>query len=403
MLDWIVRQALVAIVGVGQMLAPQTIPAASPDESQIKVEASLGPGSVYSTGNISTVLTDTATTNSQLFVPARGAIIDISLRLRIAHPRLADLDIQLISPDGTPLKVLYRVGGASADFGAGNASCTGSLTTFDDDATTSILGGASPYLGVYRPDGRLSSFHGRGANGIWTLRITDHSSTQVGTLYCWELVMRHTLISGDLYGNGRSDLCYWPPASSNIFCRQVELGGTLTYSLGVPLNPGAILAPADVDGDGMVDPVWFTPSIGEWRGFGLSPVMWGGAGDVPVPGDYNADGIDDLAVWRPSTGTWYVRNQFSWAWGGAGDIPVPADYNGDGTTDMAVWRPRSWRVVRLWRHECHVGWCGRHSGPRGLRRRWPYGLWDLETGHGRMVHLHGRGDSDACPLVGRQW
>jgi subtilisin-like proprotein convertase family protein len=339
MIDWIVRPALVATVGLGQMLAPQTIPAPSSDQvpARVRVEAPVGPSSTYSTGTLATALTDNGTTDSTLFVSDYGVVTDISVRLRIDHQRTADLDIQLITPDGTPVRLARRVGKSASDFGASTANCSGLMTTFDDAASSSVLAGVSPFLGDYRPDGRLSGLHGRGARGTWTLRIADVTATQIGTLYCWQLVMRRQTVAGDWFGNGRSDLVYWRPGML-VVGRQIESANTSSISGGSAATD--IFTPADFDGDGLIGAAWFTPSTGLWSGFGEN-VTWGGAGDVPVPGDYNADGADDLAVWRPSTGTWYVRNQFSWAWGGAGDIPVPGDYNGDGTTDMAVWRPSS--------------------------------------------------------------
>ena len=339
MTNLIVRPAIVAMVGfgLGQIFTPQ-IPAPSSDPAplQIRVEAPVGPTSTYSSGAIAAALADNDTTDATLFVTDHGAITDLNIRLRINHPRLSDLDIQLIAPDGTAVKLARRVGMSGADLGAGGANCSGSMTTFDDEATSTVLAGVAPFLGAYRPDGHLSNVQGRAAHGTWTLRINDMTTAQTGTLYCWQLVMGRTTVTGDWFGNGRSDLVYWRPGAF-VFGRQLELSATsLTGTSETAATD--IFVPADYGGDGNIDTVWFRPSTGVWSSGGAG-VIWGGAGDVPVPGDYNADGTDDLAVWRPSTGTWYIRDQFSWTWGGAGDIPVPADYNGDRTTDMAVWRP----------------------------------------------------------------
>jgi subtilisin-like proprotein convertase family protein len=410
-MEWIVRPALVATIGLGQILAPQIVPAPSPEQipDRIRVEAPVGPGSVYSTGDIVTPLSDNTTTDSTLFVTGRGAITEISVRLRIAHPRPADLDIQLIAPDGTAVKLANNVGGMSADFGAGSANCSGLMTTLADDGTSSVLMGTGPFLGVYRPDARLSTLHGRGAQGSWTLRVADEVATQSGTLYCWQLVMRRTVISGDLYGNGRSDPAYWRPTTSSVVARQLESSNTNSFIYAPGTSATDIYAPADFNGDGAPDPAWFVPSTGEWKGFGglFPPIVWGGAGDVPVPGDYNADGTDDVAIWRPSTGTWFVRNQFSWAWGGAGDIPVPADYNGDGTTDMAVWRPSTgaWYVYG----GASVTWGGAGDIPVPADydgdARTDFGIWRPATGEwfiltaaGTVMPVHTWGGNGDIPV-----
>jgi subtilisin-like proprotein convertase family protein len=383
MMDWIVRPAMVAMVGfgLGQIFAPQTIPAPSPDQASthIRVEASVGPASVYSTGALTTALTDDATTDSTLFVADYGTITDIDVRLRINHPDLVDLDIHLIAPDGTAVKLAPRVGKSGADFGAAGANCSGLMTTFDDDAAGTALAGTAPFLGAYRPDGRLSNYQGRGVHGTWTLRIRDVTPTETGTLYCWQLVVRRKTVSGDWFGNGRSDLVYWRPGAF-VVGRQLELEAQSTNGASSTAATD-IFVPADFDGNGVVDLAWFRPSTGEWNGVGPT-VTWGGASDVPVPGDYNADGIDDRAVWRPSTGTWYVRNQFSWAWGTAGDIPVPGDYNGDGTTDMAVWRPSTgtWYVYNI----TSVTWGGSGDIPVPADYdgdgRTDFGIWRPATG-----------------------
>ena len=411
MIDWILRPALVATVGLGQIFAPQTLPASSPDQrpKHVRVEDSVEPGSVYSTGDIAIALPNVATTDSTLAVPGFGAVIDISVRLRISHTRVGDLNIQLVAPDRTVVKLANNIGGEDDDFGAGNAGCSGLLTTFDDDATTSGLGGRAPYLGVYRPDGPLSALYGRSAGGLWTLRITDDFFVNTGTLYCWQLIVRRRAVVGDMYGNGRSDLGYWRPTGPNVVARQVESTNTFTLTSTGIVNTTDLLVMADYNGDGRPAPAWFTPSTGEWKGFdGLSPpVIWGGAGDVPVPGDYDANGTEDLAVWRPSTGTWYVRGQFSWAWGGAGDVPVPGDYNGDGTTDMAVWRPSTgaWYVYG----GTSVTWGGAGDIPVPADYdgdgRTDFGIWRPFTGEwfvltaaGTVMPIHTWGGNGDIPV-----
>src|SRR5262249_46350269 len=66
---------------------------------------------------------------------------------------------------------------------------------------------------------------------------------------------------------------------------------------------------------------------------------------VAAPADYDGDGVVDLAA-KDSTGLWcinYASNGFAWGWdecfGGYGDstaVPVPADYDGDGKADLSV-------------------------------------------------------------------
>jgi subtilisin-like proprotein convertase family protein len=350
---WLLRPTIVLfVVGTSSTLIAQDVQVfqtLNPTETQ-SLEA-MAPAAVHSSGNLALPVLDPGTTTSTLSVPALGTVVDVNLRVRLDHPRVNDLDIHLISPDGTTVEIATDVGQFGVDFGSGAASCAGVFAQFDDEGTSSVLMSAAPFIGVNRPEGSLAAFKGRAAGGTWTLRITDDSATSAGTLFCWELVLRRTNTAGDFTGTARSELAVVRAAGTSWFTREVciEFISSTTYVPSGWLSTD-IPVMGDYNGNGADEPAVFRPSTGEWRTFSsMTVVPWGTNGDVPVPGDYNADGVTDIAVWRPADGVWHVRNQFSTPWGGAGDIPVPGDYNGDGATDLAVWRPSTgfWYVASV--------------------------------------------------------
>ncbi len=98
------------------------------------------------------------------------------------------LVFQLTSPDGTAVLLSQFEGGLGANYGA---ACSPSLeTTFDDDATNSILGGTAPLIGSFQPEQPLGSLlpaYGTNLNGVWQLSVVDEFPGDTATLECWSL------------------------------------------------------------------------------------------------------------------------------------------------------------------------------------------------------------------------
>ncbi len=117
------------------------------------------------------------------------AIQDITVQLNIAFTHDASLSAVLIAPDGTQVPLFSGVGGAT---GANFVN-----TTFDDAAETAITAGTAPFTGTYRPTGMLSTLDGKTVDiqnaigqwvpGVWTLEITNSSTTITGMLENWSL------------------------------------------------------------------------------------------------------------------------------------------------------------------------------------------------------------------------
>jgi uncharacterized repeat protein (TIGR01451 family) len=120
-----------------------------------------------------------------------GALGKVTVALYLTHTFDSDLTLELISPDGTTNILASHVGSSSDNFGSG-CSPDGFRTTFDDDAATSIVGGAPPFVGAFRPQFPLSVFnakYGTNVNGTWQLRVIDSVGGDFGILQCWSLYL----------------------------------------------------------------------------------------------------------------------------------------------------------------------------------------------------------------------
>ena len=137
-----------------------------------------------------------------------GPLEKVVVVLRITHPRDADLNIALISPDGVTVPLASALGGAGANYGT-NCAPDSARTMFDDNAPAAITTVAAPFVGVFRPQGSLSAFNYGSANGTWTLHVADTVAGNFGTLQCWSLLLYPVACAG---GGGFCGTC---PAAIN--------------------------------------------------------------------------------------------------------------------------------------------------------------------------------------------
>jgi YD repeat-containing protein len=157
----------------------------------------------------------------------------------------------------------------------------------------------------------------------------------------------------DFDGDHKTDFSRWQPSTLEWRLKNSSGGSVGNITIG---SSGAVIAPADFDGDGKTDRVTFNAGAWSAKQSSTGSVVsysWGTTGDKPVPADYDGNGTDDLAIFRPSTNTWwiYFLNSATYttaSLGSSGDIPVQADYDGDGKTDVAVFRPSNgnWYVIK---------------------------------------------------------
>ena len=112
--------------------------------------------------------------------------------VRITHPYDEDVVLTLVPPTGGVVPLAVGDGGSGDNFGSGPTSCGGTLTTFDDAASTPISTGAVPFAGAFKPEQPLSLFNGGTARGVWTLTASDNVVNDVGTLHAALLTVTYS-------------------------------------------------------------------------------------------------------------------------------------------------------------------------------------------------------------------
>lgn len=121
-------------------------------------------------------------------------IIDIDVKVNIAHTYDEDLTLILIHPDGREVILIQNQGGSDNNFDA---------TVFDAEASTPIQSGSPPFSGAFRPLGDLSVFYNSSAQGNWRFKVIDNATQDTGVIENVELIV---CLSGQLQPNDDNDL-----------------------------------------------------------------------------------------------------------------------------------------------------------------------------------------------------
>lgn len=127
--------------------------------------------------NTSVPINNIALSTSTINVPNDVIISKVNVSVNITHSWIQDLDITLISPNGTSILLFSN-------------NCTdekGLDVTFDDDASSSIICGATIVSGTYTPTSALSGFIGEDSLGNWDLKVYDGYNGDTGTINSWSL------------------------------------------------------------------------------------------------------------------------------------------------------------------------------------------------------------------------
>jgi subtilisin-like proprotein convertase family protein len=133
----------------------------------------------YPSSDTPMAIPDPGTANSIINVADSFTLTDVNVGpLVITHTWDEDLDVYLISPQGTPVELFTDVGGSDENF---------TNTTLDDECAMPITDGTAPFTGCYSPEGSLSDFDGESSSGVWTLEVQDDYGWDEGTLQSWQL------------------------------------------------------------------------------------------------------------------------------------------------------------------------------------------------------------------------
>jgi subtilisin-like proprotein convertase family protein len=104
-----------------------------------------------------------------------------NVEINLTHTWDSDLEITLISPEGTSLDLSSDNGGSGDNY---------TNTVFQDGAP-SITSGSAPFTGTFEAEGGTfaSTFAGEEVNGNWTLSICDDAGGDVGELLDFSLTL----------------------------------------------------------------------------------------------------------------------------------------------------------------------------------------------------------------------
>ncbi|HEY4309282.1 MAG TPA: proprotein convertase P-domain-containing protein [Pirellulales bacterium] len=260
--------------------------------------------SVYTVNSNSTPQTvaDMATTLSTAVATGlAGAITDINVSLTLHHTNDSDLNVTLISPDGTYVPLINHSGGSGANF---------INTTLDDQAIKAIGSGTAPFTGSFKPASVLSALNGKNPNGTWKLLVSDTVSGNSGTLDSWSLKI--TTNAGepfDLTGNdGLYQFANLTAGTHTI--RQLPTGYSTLSSPASGAYTINVTAPITVTGDnfGNISQVQVSAggpyTISQGQPLTLSGLATGGDDPYNYSWDLNGDGVYGDATGASPTLSW---------------------------------------------------------------------------------------------------
>jgi len=126
---------------------------------------------------------------SSMVVEGCDIVTSTQVGLQVDHPWVGDLIVQLEGPAGTRVVLLDRVGAEGVGYGCSGADVDAVL---DDSATVSVetscgLNAGAAVAGNLQPQQPLDALTGLIGSGAWTLRISDFSRDDMGSLQDWSL------------------------------------------------------------------------------------------------------------------------------------------------------------------------------------------------------------------------
>jgi subtilisin-like proprotein convertase family protein len=149
-------------------------------------------------------------------------ITDVNVIINITHEWIRDITASIISPNGTIVE-LTSVNG-------GNGPGSYDNTVFDQEATSPITGGVSPFTGNFVPEGDLSNIYGEMSAGNWVLTVLDNFADDTGTIngFTLELCVQGSL---GVEENEISEFLIFPNPNHGEFT--IKLNSSSTYNIKV--------------------------------------------------------------------------------------------------------------------------------------------------------------------------
>ncbi|KUJ61461.1 propanediol utilization protein [Flavobacteriaceae bacterium CRH] len=126
----------------------------------------------YSFGNSFSIPTSTSYTSKTVSVPSStGTVSDVNVSINVTHARFSDLEIQIVNPQGTVVRLFNK--------GCGSTNATLDLQ-FDDSGVALDCSKTTSQIVI--PTDLLSAFNGQNPEGTWTLKVLDAVSGSFGTI-----------------------------------------------------------------------------------------------------------------------------------------------------------------------------------------------------------------------------
>lgn len=205
-------------------------------------------------------------------------LYNFQVGLHIVHPNLGDLDISVISPDGTAIQLTGGAGGTGDNYGT---SCE-APTIFTAGTTLALSQRSPPFVDKFAPEQSFAPYFAKAAaslNGTWRLRISDTAAGNTGVLVCWSLRFAEvdapqaptSLRATEIVGNrltmrwaphvsafngvpGASDFVIEGGVHPGETLAQIATGGAPTLTLDAPTGAFHVRTRALIDGQ------WSPPS-----------------------------------------------------------------------------------------------------------------------------------------------
>jgi subtilisin-like proprotein convertase family protein len=205
--------------------------------------------------------TGTPTIESKITVNGGGAISDINVKtLDGYHEFFKDLDVRLISPQGTEQQLF------AAKCGNFNGSFNFSL---DDEALYAFPCPPANNGNAYRPVNPLSVFDGQNPVGVWTLRVKDTEYSSGGAMEAFQIEFCSPIAANPPF-LVRNEIMTLDPGVNQTVSADLLLANDvdntaseLIFTLvntpkhgrlekyGVELNPGNTFSQADLNANGV--------------------------------------------------------------------------------------------------------------------------------------------------------
>lgn len=114
----------------------------------------------------------------------QGRVSDVNVSVNVAHQKISDLRLILISPNKQRIVLSNRIGGEAKAY---------SNTTFDQQSNRDIRRATAPFTGRFKSAISLNQLNGIEPNGQWLLVAIDFAGGNVGTIKSFALELTTTV------------------------------------------------------------------------------------------------------------------------------------------------------------------------------------------------------------------